>query len=213
MNDERRKFRRESAQTRKKALILATLDLVAENGVRGATVREIAERANVTQGLIRHYFSTKEELILAAYEHHMTEMTDQIAAVAEGGSARERLSAFVRASLQPPSTDPRAVALWAGFLSKVQHDPEMLEIHERTYAYFRDHLQTLIDAALREAGRPALPARLRQLAIAGNALIDGLWLEGGALPDAFADGELALIGQQGLGAIIGISLEQGAEQL
>nr|WP_239032491.1 TetR family transcriptional regulator C-terminal domain-containing protein [Leisingera sp. MMG026] len=212
VTDERRKFKRESAESRKEALILATLELVAENGVRGATVRGIAERADVTQGLIRHYFSSKEELITAAYEHHMTAMTDQTFAPAAGteGTALARLTALVNASLTPPVVDPRAIALWASFLNKVQQDPQMKATHERTYAYFRDQLEALITVALEEAGRPAPPARLRQLAIACNALIDGLWLEGGALPDAFAPEELAEIGRQSIAAMTGLDLEQGA---
>ncbi|EDZ45867.1 TetR/AcrR family transcriptional regulator [Leisingera daeponensis] len=212
MSDDRRKFKRESAGTRKEALILATLELVAENGVRGATVRGIAERADVTQGLIRHYFSSKEELIIAAYEHHMTAMTDQTFAPAAGadGTALDRLTAFVTASLTPPVVDPRSIALWASFLNKVQQDEQMKATHERTYGYFRDFLEGLIAAALQEAGRPAAPARLRQLAIACNAVIDGLWLEGGALPDAFAPGELADIGRQSVAAITGLNLEQEA---
>ena len=60
------KFRREPAEQRKDDLIQATLSLIAEQGVRAATVRAIAKRADVTQGLIRHYFSTKHDLILAA---------------------------------------------------------------------------------------------------------------------------------------------------
>lgn len=207
MNDERRKFKRESAEARREALILAALDLVAEKGVRGATVRGIAERADVTQGLIRHYFSSKEELISAAYEFHMNKLTDQTAASAREGSARDRLAGFVTASLTPPVVDPRAVALWAGFLNKVQQDPDMREIHRRTYDYFRDHLEELIEAALEDAGQPAPPARLRHLGTAANAVIDGLWLEGGALPDAFEAGELAQIGLEAVGAIVGISLE------
>lgn len=213
MSDVRRKFKRESAETRKEALIQATLELVAENGVRGATVRAIAERAEVTQGLIRHYFTTKEELITAAYEHHMNAMTDQTMAPAAGveGSARARLAAFVIASLTPPVVDPRAIALWASFLNKVQHDPQMKATHERTYAYFRDHLEGLIDAALHEADDAPAPARLRQLAIACNAVIDGLWLEGGALPDAFTPGELVEIGLQSVAALTGLNLEQEAD--
>ena len=213
MTDERRKFKRESAEARKEALILATLELVAENGVRGATVRGIAERANVTQGLIRHYFSSKEELITAAYEHHMTAMTDQTFAPAAGvdGTALDRLTAFVNASLTPPVVDPRSIALWASFLNKVQQDEQMKATHERTYGYFRDFLEGLIADALEEGNRPAAPARLRQLAIACNAVIDGLWLEGGALPDAFAPGELAEIGRQSVAAITGLDLEQEAK--
>ena len=214
MSEERRKFKRETAEQRKEALIRATLALVAENGVRGATVRGIAERADVTQGLIRHYFSSKEDLIIAAYEHHMTAMTDQTFAFAAvvDSSARDKLAALVRASLEPPVADPHAVALWASFLNKVQTDPHMKATHERTYAYFRDQLQELIRAALEEAGQPTPEARMRHLATACNGVIDGLWMEGGALPDAFAPGELPGIGLESVGAIIGLDLEQKAEQ-
>ncbi|MDX1742065.1 MAG: TetR family transcriptional regulator C-terminal domain-containing protein [Ruegeria sp.] len=215
MSEERKKFRRESAKSRQEALILAALELVAEHGVRGATVRRIAERANVTQGLIRHYFSSKEELIVAAYEHHMNAMTDQTLAPAFNAAAcaRARLTAFVKASLTPPVVDPRAIALWASFLNKVQQDAQMKATHERTYAYFRDQLEELIAASLKEVHRSASPVQLRRLAIACNAVIDGLWLEGGALPDAFAPGELVEIGLQSVSAIIDLDLTQEAEAL
>ncbi|CUH89256.1 HTH-type transcriptional repressor Bm3R1 [Phaeobacter sp. CECT 5382] len=209
MGDERRKFTRESAAQRKEALIRATLSLIAEKGVRGATVRGIAERAEVTQGLIRHYFSSKEELVTAAFDYHMTQMTDLTFAPAAEveGSAADRLRVFVQSSLTPPVVDPRSIALWAGFLNKVQHDAQMKETHARTYIDFRDRLQELIRAALEEAGIPARPERLYQLATACNALIDGLWMEGGALPEAFAPGELSQIGLDAVGAIIGLNFE------
>ncbi|EAQ47509.1 transcriptional regulator, TetR family protein [Roseobacter sp. MED193] len=208
MSDERRKFTRESAEQRKLDLIEATLELVAEKGVRGATVRGIADRAQVTQGLIRHYFSSKEDLITAAFEHHMTQMTDlTFAPVTQvQGSAREQLRVFVRSSLMPPVVDPRSIALWAGFLNKVQHDAQMKDVHAKTYVHFRDQLEGLIRAALEEADMPTEPEQLYRLATACNGLIDGLWMEGGALPEAFAPGELSQIGLYSVGAIIGLSL-------
>ena len=212
MQDDSRKFTRESAEYRREALILATLDLIAEMGVRGATVREIAARANVTQGLIRHYFTSKDELVQAAYEHHMNTLTDQTAASSGGGTALSRLSNFVDASLQPPIVDPSAVALWAGFLNKVQHDPTMQEIHQRTYDYFRDHLEALIVAALHQFGRTVTDLEAKQLAIACNAVIDGLWLEGGAIPHAFAEGQLAQIGLESVSAITGLPLNKKVAQ-
>lgn len=186
--------------------MIAALDMVAEAGVRGATVRGIAERANVTQGLIRHYFNTKEELIHAAYEYHMNHLTDQATARSATGSAQDRLSDFVQASLRPPILDPRSIALWSGFLNKVQQDPDIRRIHAATYVYFRDRLESLIAEALDEAGQTTSPDALRRLAIACNAVIDGLWLEGGALPDAFGEDELAGIGRDAVAALIGLPL-------
>lgn len=214
MQDTRRKFTRQSAQERKQALVQATLDLVAEEGVQAATVRAIAERADVTQGLIRHYFTTKEELIRAAYESHMNTLTDQATAAAERDgqtSARVRLAGFITASLQPPVVDGRALALWAGFMTMLLREPMMRQIHERSYIYFRDRLQAMIAAALKEAGQEVSQDRLHHLAIACNAVVDGLWLEGGALPEAFGAHELPQIGLSAVGAILNLPLMDHAD--
>lgn len=214
VNQNAPKFRREPAGQRKEALIQATLSLIADQGVQGATVREIAKRANVTQGLIRHHFLSKEDLISAAYAHHMRHMTEQTAATCDGdhATARARLAAFVVAGLMPPVVDPRSVSLWAGFLNKVRHDNRMQAIHEQTYRDFRDRLEALITDALREARIPVSVPRARQLAIACNAVIDGLWMEGGALPDAFEPGELPRIGLQSVGAITGLDFQASEGQ-
>lgn len=213
MSEDRRKFKHETSEQRKLALIEATLSLVSAQGVRGASVRGISERANVTQGLIRHYFSSKEGLIAAAYAHHMNYMTDlTFAPVAGKISAQDRLATLVHASLTPPVVEPRSIALWASFLNEVQRDLKMKAIHEQTYANFRDRLENLIRTTLEEAGRPASATHLRYLATACNALIDGLWLEGGSLPDAFEPGELPNIGLESVGAIIGINLKMKADQ-
>ncbi|MCK8463788.1 TetR/AcrR family transcriptional regulator [Aliiroseovarius sp. S1339] len=208
------KFRREPAEHRRDALVLATLALIAEQGVRGATVRAIADRANVSQGMIRYHFSSKEDLISAAYAHHMSHMTNLTAApnVPDGASAKVRLAAFVEAGLTSPVVDPGSVSLWASFLNKVREDARMRQIHEQTYHDFRDRLEALIADALNEAKITTTPPQLRHLAIACNAVIDGLWMEGGALPSAFQPGELPEIGLQSVGAIIGVELQDTGSQ-
>lgn len=212
MQDHRRKFTRQSAASRKEALIVATLDLMAEQGVQAATVRAIAQRAEVTQGLIRHYFTTKEELIRQAYECHMNALTDQAAAVARAqgdGTALDQLRGFIAASLCPPVVDDRALALWAGFMALLRHDDMMRAIHERSYLYFRHYLQGLISDALAEAARQVSPEQLFQMTVGCNAVVDGLWLEGSALPDGFEEGALPQIGLKAIGAILDLPLAQG----
>lgn len=212
MTDRPPKFRREPRERRRQDLVEATLAVVADSGVRAATVRAIAERAGVTQGLIRHHFQTKEDLVAAAYAHHMTRMTAAVwdVAATKGETAQARLSRFVAAALTPPVMAPRGVALWAGFLTEALHDPALLGIHEKTYLAFRDLLETLIADALREAGKPAGAAQRRRLAIACNALIDGLWLEGAALPGHFAPDEIVRTGLDSVSALIGVPLSAPA---
>jgi hypothetical protein len=40
----------------------------------------------------------------------------------------------------------------------------------------------------------------------GNAVLDGLWIEGGALPDAFHAGELIQIGLESFSALLDVDL-------
>lgn len=199
----RRPYRREGEEKRRDDLIAAAMMLVAEGGPEAATVRAIAARAGVTPGLIRHYFQSKEELTHAAYRHVMEAMTHEAIRAAESAPRDDpaaRLAAFVTANFGPPVMTPLLVGVWAGYMHLGRNDPVMHEIHESTYLGYRDRLQALI-AAL---PRPADPARDRREAIACNALIDGLWLEGGSLPDGFAPGEVQRIALDGVAAILGI---------
>ena len=88
----RRAFRRASEEERRQDLIRATLDCVAEKGLKGATVREIALKAGVTNGLIRHYFDGKDQMVQAAYRATMSGMTMRaVAAMAGIEDPRARL--------------------------------------------------------------------------------------------------------------------------
>lgn len=210
MSAERRIYRRESEETRREALIQATLDLVAEGGGQAATVRAIAGRAGVTAGLIRHYFTGKDELVRAAYRQFMESMTaDSLARLpAPEADPRLRLARFVVASLRPPVVDAQRVALWGAFLTVIRRDPEMRVVHRQTYHGYRDVLEGLI-AALERPGADA--ARNRADAIACNGVIDGLWMEGAALPEDFDGDALATIGLAAVGAILGLRLETDEE--
>jgi AcrR family transcriptional regulator len=54
--------RREKAQVRRQQLIDAALHQFAEKGFDGASIRDIAHAAGVTEALVYHYFRNKEHL-------------------------------------------------------------------------------------------------------------------------------------------------------
>jgi AcrR family transcriptional regulator len=197
---DRRPYRRETEEQRRDALILAALEMMAEGGAQAMTVRAIAERADTTPGLIRHYFGTKDELIRCAFERFMADMTTQSlpATKPDEGNPGADIAALISASLRTPVLDGERVRVWAGFLQLAQQNPAMRETHRKTYLAYRDRLQDLI-AALPGKSDPALA---RNLAIACNAVIDGLWLEGAILPNSFAEGEVERIALNAISAIL-----------
>jgi len=188
----RRSYTRASEAERREDLILATLDCIAEFGIQGATVRQIATRAGVTGGLIRHYFAGKDQMLQEAYRKVMTGMTEiAIQAAAEGDTARARLQRFVVANVTPPVTDPRTLSLWAAFISHIQTDPSFAAIHRENYLAFLAALEGLLSAYFQEEGRELGQTECRGFAISLSALVDGLWLEGTLAADMFSDRALA----------------------
>jgi len=197
-------------------LIRAALDCIAGQGVHAATVREIARRAGVSPGLIRHHFGTKEHLLEEAYRATMAGMTALSRAARDGdgddraAGPRERLRRYVAASLAPPVRDAEALTLWAGFIAMIRLNPSMEAIHRETYLEYRHDIEALLAEILRDAGRVAEAGECRLMAIRINALVDGLWLEGSLDPGAFAEGELLAAGLGAIEAILGLPLGDGA---
>jgi AcrR family transcriptional regulator len=52
---------------RLQAILDATYEIVISEGLGAASQDEIAKRANVTQSAVRHYFPTKDELVIAFF--------------------------------------------------------------------------------------------------------------------------------------------------
>ena len=84
----------------------------------------------------------------------------------------------------------------------------MRDVHEATYLAFRDRLERMIANALAAAGKPHDTATTRALAIAGNALLDGLWIEASVLPDQFAQGEMRSIAIRAFARLLDLKLSE-----
>src|SRR3954470_23930671 len=66
---------RPSADSTREGILAAALDLFSELSFDGATTREIAARAGVTQGLVNYHFSSKDELWRAAVDGLFAELS------------------------------------------------------------------------------------------------------------------------------------------
>lgn len=53
---------------RKSAILEATMQVVVEHGLRGTTISQISKAANMSSGIIYHYYASKEEIIHQLYK-------------------------------------------------------------------------------------------------------------------------------------------------
>jgi TetR/AcrR family transcriptional regulator, transcriptional repressor of bet genes len=169
----RQAFTRESADTRREALIAACATCLARHGAQGTSVRAICVEAGVSPGLLRHYFEGIDALVAETYRVTGIRVAAALekAVEAAGNDPQARLMAFVTANFRPPIADPELLGVWLAFWSLARSDTQIGAIHDEIYAANRSELEALIAAC------PGAPANPRLAAVGLTALIDGLWLE------------------------------------
>ncbi|ASJ74787.1 TetR/AcrR family transcriptional regulator [Granulosicoccus antarcticus] len=209
MSQGRKCFKRENEEDRKLALIQAAQTCIVEGGIQWATVRNIAAQAGVTPGLIRHYFPSKDALLCEAYRHTMWEMTAHSVVGLEDleGGATVRLHQFIKAVLSPPVMSARQHQLWASFTSLMRSIPDFAQVHQESYLEFRRECRQLVRDVLIEQQRVCKEREIEQLAVALNAQLDGLWLEGCLASELFDADELVQIGIRSIDALLVIAPE------
>jgi TetR/AcrR family transcriptional regulator len=100
---------RPSADATRGAILAAALDVFSERGFDGASTREIASRAGVTQPLLNYHFSSKDELwraavdgIFAALADALTDRARGLRGVDEPTTARLLVREFIGFSARNP---------------------------------------------------------------------------------------------------------------
>jgi len=104
----RRKQQQRSIVTQRK-LLDAAVDAFSENGFKGTSTRDIAERAGVHHPLITYHFKNKDQLWRAAADKIFRDFGSAMAESLElnsGSGPKERMAALIRAYVSYASSQP-----------------------------------------------------------------------------------------------------------
>ncbi|QSR24887.1 TetR family transcriptional regulator [Nocardioides aromaticivorans] len=161
-----------SAAERRPQFIEAAIVVIARDGVDGATTRRIADEAKAPLATLHYCFQTKENLLVAVFEHLSSEMSVDLDSIAVKGASTatvaERVLTATMQWLVDRPVRARAeieIDLWAQ-----RNDPEMAR---GIYDGFR---QAWTDLLMK--GRTPLPAaEVETLVRVMIALADGLTMQ------------------------------------
>lgn len=152
----------------------AVQSVIVRDGVQGTSMRQVAQEADVSLGLISYHFDDKERLIFAAFERAANEIRGFSTAAADAvDDPDEKVMAFVRGSFTNEYLNSDylrlRVSLWAVALT----DPELAKVD---VDYYRRYLASL--AGYVAAARPTLTtAQVNARCENVSALTNGLWLD------------------------------------
>jgi TetR/AcrR family transcriptional regulator, regulator of cefoperazone and chloramphenicol sensitivity len=161
----------------------AAVRLFAERGVAGTSVRDIAEAAGVTAGLITHHFGSKERLKAAVDEVMMEVFTAPLTASSDRSSPTPEAVGEALAQSMAAHPDLRAY-LRRSFL---ENDPASAEVFDRFVGLLRDLLAEMHAAGKLRADLDLDWAPLQVLFLHFGPLLLGPAVERILSVDSYAD--------------------------
>lgn len=159
---------------RKKELIEATIKSIENHGFQGTTILTISRQANMSAGIISHYFGSKQGLILATIRHLLEELKQgllQQIENCEGPVTPElRLQMIVDTNFACFQQSTSVTRTWLCFWAQALHDPELARLQAVNSKRLQSNLLYSYRKIILDKERAILAASMTA------AMIDGLWL-------------------------------------
>lgn len=151
----------------------AVMSVIMREGVSGASMRTVAEEADVSVGLLSYHFDDKDSLIIAAYER----TTEQLLAAATAAvevieDPRDRVRAWIRGPFTEAFLTDEYLSLRISLWAVARVNEAINDVERRLYGPYADGLVELLCVISAPADRQELVDRVTDVIVVQN----GLWL-------------------------------------
>ncbi|MGR6872897.1 transcriptional regulator BetI [Pseudomonas sp. HK3] len=155
---------------RREQLINATLAAIEEHGFHGTTVSVISKKANLSTGIISHYFGDKAGLMDATMRYLLEQLKqDLLQHLPNSIDHHVRLNAIIDANFTSLQRSKQAAVTWLAFWTQSMHSPQLARLQQvnakRLISNLKYSLRHLIQADKVEWSAQLIAAQ-----------IDGYWL-------------------------------------
>ncbi|MCH1638655.1 TetR family transcriptional regulator [Paenibacillus timonensis] len=170
-------------EQRKQVIAEATWRVILEQGMEGATVRNIARAAGLSPGALRHDFSSQEELLLYAMNLVKERAAGRILDISALDLPPKEKVLRILLEVVPTREETRAeMEVWMAFTAYFRHKPKGFDArHDGLYDLMQRLIASMDQHGLLQAGadRELETERLYALidGIALHALLDPVRLD------------------------------------
>jgi AcrR family transcriptional regulator len=162
---------RRAPEERRALLLEAASAVVAVRGFDGATVRDVARQANVSTGLLHHYFDSFPDLLAEAFAKEAEDERDRLsAAISPIPEPLARLDTLV--ALYAPRADDPGWFIWFSAWSASPRQPKLRDSAHRIHREWASQFEEVLAEGARSGAFTCTdpPGATRRLL----SLMDGL---------------------------------------
>ena len=171
------------SEIRRRELRQAAYEVLQTEGMAGATIEKVAQKAGASKGIVLHYFKTKQQLFEHAMRHSNALLRDEvIRRMRLARSPEQRLWAIIEGNFSTAFFTTAICHAWLVLCAEIPREPQLARIQRVVHARMRSNLMSALSALV-----PA--EECGSVAFGITTLIDGLWLRLGLRSGALSAAE------------------------
>lgn len=163
------------ASDRKNQIILATIECISRYGYHNFSMQDLAQRADVSKGIIHYYFLNKEALMMAVLDHICRDIEGLLEGTESILNPIERLSHVIWMCADILRTKREYYRISMAFWTQIDQKKHVRSAISDHYASFRTAIAGIIELGIKkELFRKGNPEIYATMII---AMIDGIALQ------------------------------------
>lgn len=134
---------------RRAEIVQTTWRVIAQRGLDGATLREVAAEAGYANGALKPYFPAKADLMEATFRHVFASTNARIEAATDGLDGFDAVRAFCLEVLPLDANRLDEARVVIVFWQQALRDPAQAQVNDAAMAQWRTNIRAWLNAAAR----------------------------------------------------------------
>jgi AcrR family transcriptional regulator len=133
------------AVLRRRQIVRAAYEIIAEKGYYNFTMMDIAKRAGVSSGLIHHYFKDKENMLVTLLREMQNRVrTDTETALLKGADPKAKMDIFMDRAFALVEEQREYLHVTYDFLTQIKFNERMQRIMSKLYRGYRETFVSIL---------------------------------------------------------------------
>ena len=151
---------------RRAQLTKAAYKVVAQKGYNDFTIKDIAEEAGLSTGLVHYYFKNKEELLFKLLKEMNTNLRYNLKkALMELTEPKDKLMAFCDEAFDLVDKEKAYFHVLIDFWARINHDARIRQANVKLFQSYRDEISSIIEEGIAKGVFAAVDVKITSVII------------------------------------------------
>jgi len=151
---------------RRAQLTAAAYKVVAQKGYNDFTIKDIAEEAGLSTGLVHYYFKNKEDLLFKLLKEMNANLRDNLKkALTELTEPKDKLMAFCDEAFDLVDKEKAYFYVLIDFWAQMNHDNRIRQANVKLFQSYRDEISSIIEEGIAKGVFAAIDVKFTSVII------------------------------------------------